>query len=260
MAPSSTLPTTWSTAWNSRFGRPGRGWWDEVRAGVPGAVDQRVPGVAVGGDGGQPDGAVLVAEVVRFLEDRRALRPRVRDAPVDVGHRERDVEDAVAVPAVVVGQRAGRVVGARDDEPGRTRPQHVGAVVAVAGLRAGVGDQLHAEGRPVEVRGLRGVADDPHQRVPAGDGERVAGGVVLDEPDQLPELVEVELREALVVVEGLLEAHAGLLLRTSVGVACTTHRRSALRNQGRRFCSRCPPGPAEPVLSGADCTAQDVGR
>jgi hypothetical protein len=204
--------------------------------------------------------AIAASRTVPFLDDRRALRPRVRDAPVDVGHRERDVEDAVAVPAVVVGQRAGRVVGAGDDEAGRTRPQHVGEVVAVAGLRTGVGDQLHAEGRLVEVRGLRGVADDPHQRIPAGDGERVAGGVVLDEPDQLPELVEVELREALVVVEGLLEAHAGLLLRTSVGVACTTHRGSALRNQGRCPCPRCPPGPAELVLSCADCTAQDAGR
>jgi hypothetical protein len=211
-----------------------------------------VPGVAVGGDRGDAHGAVLVAELVRFLEDRRALGPRVRDAPVDVGHRERDVADAVAVPAVVVGQRAGRVVGAGDDEAGRARPQHVGQVVAVPRLRAGVGDQLHAERRLAEVRGLGGVADDPHERVPAGDRERVAGGVVLDEPDQLPELVEVELREALVVVEGLLEAHAGLLFR-SVGVTRTTHPVGRLRNRPCSIWTGCPIGPADRPIGWSDC-------
>ena len=52
---------------------------------------------------------MLVAEVVRLVEDRGALRAGVRDAPVDVGHLEREVDDAVAVPAVVVGVAAGRV-------------------------------------------------------------------------------------------------------------------------------------------------------
>jgi hypothetical protein len=40
----------------------------------------------------------------------------VGDAAVDVGHGQRDVDDPVAVPAVVVGQRAVGVVGAPDDE------------------------------------------------------------------------------------------------------------------------------------------------
>ena len=38
-------------------------------------------------------------------------------------------------------------------------------------------------------------------------GNGSVGGVVLDQPDQLLELVEVEVGEALLVVEGLLEAH-----------------------------------------------------
>ena len=215
MAPSSTLPTTWSTAWNSRFGAPsrlheGRRPRDvagQVGAAVAGAVDQGVPGVAVGGDRADPHGAVLVGDVVRLREDGRALRPRVGDAAVDVGHLQGDVDDAVAVPAVVVGQRAVRVVGAGDDEPGRAGLQDEAVVVAVAGLRAAVRDELHAERRLEEVRRLDGVADDPDQRVPARHRERVARLVVLDEAHQLLELVEVEVGQAFLVVQRLLEAH-----------------------------------------------------
>ena len=50
-------------------------------------------------------------------DDRGARRAGVRDALVDVGHLERDVEHAVAVPAVVVGERAVRADRALDDEP-----------------------------------------------------------------------------------------------------------------------------------------------
>ena len=165
---------------------------------------------------GEAHGAVLVGDVVRLLQDGRALRAGVRDAPVDVGHLERDVDDAVAVPAVVVEQRAGRVDAALEHEPDRPGAQHEGVVVPVAGLRAGVGDQLHAEHDLEEQRGLGRVADRPDHGVPAGDGERVAPRVVLDEPDQLPQLIEVEIGEALLAGEGLASefgGHAGL--RTS---------------------------------------------
>ena len=64
--------------------------------------------------------AVLVGHVVRLA--RGPWRPgaaRVGDAAVDVGHLQRDVDDAVAVGAVMVEQRAVRVDAALDDEPGR---------------------------------------------------------------------------------------------------------------------------------------------
>ena len=44
--------------------------------------------------------------VVRLDQDGGAQRAGVRDALVDVGHLEREVDDAVAVAAVVVEQRA----------------------------------------------------------------------------------------------------------------------------------------------------------
>jgi hypothetical protein len=131
----------------------------------------------------------------------------VRDAAVDVGHLQRDVDDPVAVAAVVVVQGAVRVDAAAQHEPGGPGAQHVGVVVAVAGLRAGVRDQLHAPDQLVVQRGLGGVADHPDHRVPAGHRERVAVGVVLDQPDELAQLVEVEFGQALLAGEGLLHGH-----------------------------------------------------
>ena len=50
---------------------------------------------------------MLVGDVVRLARATVAPgRAGVRDAPVDVGHLEGDVDDAVAVRAVVVEQRA----------------------------------------------------------------------------------------------------------------------------------------------------------
>ena len=69
-----------------------------------------MPGLAVRRDGGDPHGAVLVGDVVVRLVAATVApgRAGVRDAAVDVGHLEGDVDDAVAVPAVVVEQRAVR--------------------------------------------------------------------------------------------------------------------------------------------------------
>ena len=52
---------------------------------------------------------MLVGDVVRLLQHGRALRAGVLDAAVDVRHLEGEVDDAVAVRAVVVEQRAVRV-------------------------------------------------------------------------------------------------------------------------------------------------------
>ena len=82
---------------------------------------------------------------------------------------------------------------AGEDEPGRAGAQHVGLGVAVAGLGAAVGLEVHAERELVEVRGLGGVADHEADGVHRGDRERVAAGVVLHQADQLLELVEGEV-------------------------------------------------------------------
>ena len=60
---------------------------------------------------------MLVGDVVRLDEDRRAGRAGVLDALVDVGHLEGEVDDAVAVPAVVVESGLSGVDAAGEDEP-----------------------------------------------------------------------------------------------------------------------------------------------
>ncbi len=157
----------------------------EVGPVVPRAVDERVPGLAVRRDGGDPDGAVLVGDVLGLAYDGRAGLAGLGDAAVDVGDLEGDVDDAVAVPAVVVGQRAVGVDRTVDHEADRAGAQHERLVVAVAVLRAGVGLQLHPPRGLVVVRGLGGVADDEDDRVPAGHREDVGVLVVLHEADQL---------------------------------------------------------------------------
>ena len=123
------------------------------------------------------------------------------DALVDVGHLEGDVGDAVAVPAVVLDQRAVGVDGAVEHEPDRAGAQHERLVVAVAVLGAGVGLELHAPRGLVVVRGLGGVADAEDDRVPAGDREDVALLVVLHQADELLELVDGEVGLQLVLGE-----------------------------------------------------------
>ena len=76
-------------------------------------------------------------------------------------------------------------------------------MVAVAGLRAGVGLELHAQRGLVVVRGLGGVADHEHDRVPAGHREGSLLLVVLHQPDQLLELLEGQVGLQLVGGQGV---------------------------------------------------------
>ena len=69
------------------------------------------------------------------------------DALVHVGDLQREVDDAVAVLAVMLEHRAVRGDPSGEDEPGRAGAEHVGLRVAVAGLRAAVGLELHARAR-----------------------------------------------------------------------------------------------------------------
>ena len=121
---------------------------------------------------------------------------------------------------------------ALDHEPARAAREHERLVVTVAGLRAGVGDQLHAEGRLVVVRGLGRVADHEDHRVPPGHRERVRRRVVLHQPDELLELLEVEARPAFSAsVRGAM-AGSWAGLRQSV----MPRNRSASRRQLRNHC------------------------
>ena len=108
-------------------------------------------------------------------------------------------------------------------------------VVAVAGLRAGVGDQLHAEHQLVVQGGLGGVADRPHHRVPARHRERVAVGVVLHQADQLAQLVEVQVGQPLLAGEGQVDGH-GVTSSDRLGKKDTspgTHSQASLRELAR---------------------------
>ena len=78
----------------------------QVRAVILRAVHEGMPGVTVRGDGTHPDRPMLVGDVLRLLQDPCAGGPCLLDAPVHVGHLEGDVDDAVAVDAVVIQQGA----------------------------------------------------------------------------------------------------------------------------------------------------------
>ena len=141
---------------------------------------------------------MLVGLLARLGQDRRALPPRVLHALVHVGHGQREVDDAVAVRAVMIEQRAARVHPPVDHEPGRAGRQHVGLERVAARLRPAVGGQVHAEHGLVEVRGLGGVAHREDHRVQRGDRERIRGLVVVDQPDQLPQLARRHARRGFV--------------------------------------------------------------
>ena len=71
--------------------------------------EKRVQGVAVGADGGAPDRAVLVGDLVGFDRRLRTSPHRFRKRPVGIVHLEDDVADAVAVlPEVIRGGMIGR--------------------------------------------------------------------------------------------------------------------------------------------------------
>jgi hypothetical protein len=124
---------------------------------------------------------VLVGEVVRFDDDLGTLCAGPADALVDVGNLETDIENAVAMPAVVVKQGTLGADAALDHEATGTAGQHERLVVFDSRFWTRVANELHPEGRLIEAGGLRGVAHNPHDGIPAGDGERVVALVVLDE-------------------------------------------------------------------------------
>src|SRR5690625_2039603 len=95
---------------------------------------------AVGGDGTDANGAIVVADIVRFFQDRGALGPRVCDTRVDAGYFQGNIDDAIAVSAMMIEDGTVRIDAAFKDEAHGAGPQHICDVIAVTGLRAAVGD------------------------------------------------------------------------------------------------------------------------
>jgi hypothetical protein len=120
---------------------------------------------------------------------------------VHIRDLEADVHDAVAVLGVVGDERAVGADRTLDDELDRAGLQDEGLVVAVAVLRAGVGDEFHPPHCLVVVGCLGRIADDEDDRVPPGHREGILVGVVVDEADELLQLLEVEAGVALLVGE-----------------------------------------------------------
>lgn len=134
----------------------------QVGAGVVLALHERVAGLAVGGDRGQHDRAVLVLDLVRLVQAARAVLDGVGVGGAGVRDLDGEVDDAVAVLGHVLGQEAAAVRGRLDDrgqdEARGAVGQDVAGGLAGAVLRSGVGHELHAEGGRVVVRGLLGIA------------------------------------------------------------------------------------------------------
>src|SRR5665647_1109256 len=113
-------------------------------------------------------------------------------------------------------------------------------MVAVARLGAAVGNQLHAEGGLEVVRGLRRVADHEHQGIPAGYREPVLGLVVLHQPNELLELLEVEVGVTLFGREGDRVGHELTVNQRGRAVQATPCRRSRPSAQRRAEAAASP--------------------
>ena len=116
---------------------------------VVAAVDERVADLAVRPDGAPAEDAVLAAvELPGSWAAPGAAGRRLAPRGGDVGHRERDVPDAVAVLADVLGDLAvGRERRGQDDRD-VVLAHDVAGPVADAGLEPGEGDRGEAPQGP----------------------------------------------------------------------------------------------------------------
>ena len=139
----------------------------QVGARVVLPVDERVHGVAVGGDGGELDAAMLVLDPVRLGDAAGAALKRLAVGVRRVGDLEGRVLDPVAVGVGVPGDLVVGAERAREDEADVPLLEDVGSAVAEAGLGPRVGDRAEAEGALVEVRGLLRVPHPQLDVIPA---------------------------------------------------------------------------------------------
>ena len=153
------------TCISSRLARH-RGVTGLERARVVAPVDEGVDRVAVGGDGGELDRAELILEGARLEGPSGAALHGLPVRLGRIGHRERDVLDAVTVAAAVPRDVVVLAQRRRQHEADASLLEHVRGSVAYPGLRACVGSAGESQCLLVEVRGLLGVADPQLDVVP----------------------------------------------------------------------------------------------
>jgi len=127
---------------------------------VSGALDKGVLGVTVGGNGGHPDGTVLILLLEGGADRLGTLLDGAVVNGLDIINSEGNILDTVTVQGQVV--REDLVVGVQgrlEDEGDSVLLDDMGADITVSGLETTVGDLLEAEAGAVERGGLLGVAD-----------------------------------------------------------------------------------------------------
>ena len=112
----------------------------EEGAVVVAAVDEGVEGIAVGGDAGDGDLAVVVGEGGWLLDAAGAAAGGLDPCLAGVVDPEGNGADAVAVGVDVAGDVGVGAQGGGENEADFSLLQDVGGAVALAGLGAGVGD------------------------------------------------------------------------------------------------------------------------
>ena len=114
--------------------------------------------LAIGADGGAPDAAVRVPQLVRRAGGNGAALQGLVVQRLDIVHLETDVFHAVAVQQqkqltrIVVFERRG------EHQPDTALLQDVGGAVGMAGFRAEIGDLIKPQDLAIEERRLQGVA------------------------------------------------------------------------------------------------------
>jgi hypothetical protein len=145
----------------------------EESAGVVGAIDEGVDGIAVGCDAGDGDAAVAVGELYRLLNAAGSATGGFEPSLAGVVDPEGYGADAVAVGVDVAGDVGVGTQGCSQHETDFTLLEDVRGAVAMAGFWACVGDERHAEGCSVEVSCLTGIAYEELDVVGAFEGEEV---------------------------------------------------------------------------------------
>ncbi len=138
----------------------------EVGPRVVGAVDEGVDVLAVGGDRGQLDAAVLVLLPARLGDARRAPLDGGAVRGGDVRDLQRDVLRRIAVPAGEPDDLAVAAQPAREHEPDLALLEHVRGSVADTRLGPGVRHAVEAERVLVPEGRLLGVAHPELEVVP----------------------------------------------------------------------------------------------
>ena len=144
------------------------------------ALDQAVDRVAIGGDGGALDRAVVVVEHLRLQQRLAPAAERHMIGLLDVGHAQGDVLHAVAVAVDLFGHLARAAQGGGEHQAHAALLQHIGHAVALAGLGAAIADDVIAPDQAIIVGGLQRVADIEFEVVDGLNGEEVfLGGALL---------------------------------------------------------------------------------